>query len=89
MNEQTETRSFTLLDVIATEVTATRSELRGLEAKVAADIRALDAKVTSGFERVERLGHLEARVEGVEAEAQLFRMEFERRVAPLERRRPS
>jgi hypothetical protein len=91
MNEETGTRILVLLDLVATEVAATRIELAanssdicGLQTEVAAtrsDVRALDAKVTSGFERVERrLGHLETRVEDVETEARLFRTEFERRV---------
>jgi hypothetical protein len=92
MNEETGTRILAMLDLVATEVSANSSDIRGLKAEVAAtrsDLRALDAKVTSGFERVERrLGHLETRVEDVETEARLFRTEFERRVAPLERRRP-
>ncbi len=93
MNEETENKMLALLDVISVEVAASRVDIGRLDAKVAsldAGLTSLNTQVISGFERVERrLGHLETRVEDVEIEARLFRKEFERRVAPLERRRKS
>ena len=78
MNDETEARLFTLLDVISVEVAAGRNDIRGLDAKVTE----LDTKV----ERLDRrLGRVETRVEGVETELRLFRHEFERRISPLER----
>jgi hypothetical protein len=86
VNEETENKVLALLDVISVEVAASRVDIGRLDSKVAS----LNAQVTSGFERVERrLGHLETRVADVEIEARLFRKEFERRVAPLERGRKS
>jgi hypothetical protein len=96
MNDETERKILQLLDTLAVEVAAGRNDTRGLDAKVTsldakvtsldAKVTSLDAKVTSGFERVERrLGHLETRVEGIETDLRLFRGEFERRIAPLER----
>ena len=85
MNDETEARLFTLLDVISVEVAAGRNDIRGLDAKVSS----LDAKVTELDTKVERLdrrlGRVETRVEGVETELRLFRHEFERRISPLER----
>ena len=85
MNDETEARLFTLLDVISVEVAAGRNDIRGLDAKVSS----LDAKVTELDTKVDRLdrrlGRVETRVEGVETELRLFRHEFERRISPLER----
>ncbi len=90
MNEDTGTRILKLLDVLSVNVAQghaeLRNDIRGLDAKV----NDLDAKIGNGFERVERrLGKLESRIENVETEGREFRKEFERRVAPLERRRKS
>ena len=92
MNDETEARLFTLLDVISVEVAAGRNDIRGLDAKVSsldAKVGSLDAKVSSLDAKVDRLdrrlGRVETRVEGVETELRLFRHEFERRISPLER----
>ncbi len=75
MSEETEAKILALLDVISVEVGASRADIGRRETKV---------------DRVDqRLGRLETRVEGVETEVRTFRLEFERRVAPLERPRKS
>jgi hypothetical protein len=96
MSDETEAKILALLDVIAIEVGADRNDTRALDAKVTSlsvDVAANRAETTElrmemrgGFNRVDRrLGNLETRVEGVETELRLFRGEFERRIAPLER----
>jgi hypothetical protein len=75
MEYEAQAKMLQLLDVIAIEVAANRSETAGLR-----------VEMHLGLNRVEhRLGNLEARVEGVETELRSFRGEFERRIAPLER----
>ena len=99
MDNEAQARILQLLDVISVEVAAGRNDTRRLEAKVTgldakvtgldAKVTGLDAKVTGLDAKVDRLerrlGRVETRVEGVETELRLFRHEFERRIAPLER----
>jgi archaellum component FlaC len=99
MNDETGRKILQLLDVLSVEVAAGRNDIRGLDAKVTgldakvtgldAKVAGLDAKVTGLEAKVDRLdrrlGRVETRVEGVETELRLFRHEFERRIAPLER----
>jgi RimJ/RimL family protein N-acetyltransferase len=72
-----------------TKVASLDTKVTSLDTKVTS----LDTKVTSletRFDRVDqRLGRIETRVEGLETEVRTFRLEFERRVAPRERRRKS
>jgi trimeric autotransporter adhesin len=96
MNDETGTKILKLLDVISIEVAAGRNDIRSIDAKVTsldAKVTSLDAKVTSLDAKVERIDYrlcrVETRVEDVETGLRSFRQEFERRVAPLERRRPT
>jgi hypothetical protein len=64
-----------LLDVIAVEVAANRT-----------DTAELRAEMRSGFNRVDRrLGNLENRVGDLETQLRSFRGEFDRRITALER----
>jgi len=64
-----------LLDVIAVEVAANRT-----------DTAELRAEMRTGFNRVDRrLGNLENRVGDLETQLRSFRGEFDRRITALER----
>jgi hypothetical protein len=97
VEEGMQAKILQLLDLIAVEVAANRTETAKLGADLRAELRGeastlrngtaeLRAEMRHGFGRVERrLGNLETRVEGIETELRSFRGEFERRIAPLER----
>ena len=75
MEDEALAKILQLLDVIAVEVAASRT-----------DTSELRDELRAGFSRVERrLGNIEIRVETLETDLRSFRGEFERRIAPLER----
>ena len=74
MEDEARATILQILDVISVEVAANRNETSELRSEMRA-----------GFGRVERRLGIEGRVETVETELRLFRGDFERRIAPLER----
>ncbi len=97
MADGTQEKILKLLDTIALEVGALRTEMRSeigtlgseigtLRNEMRTEIGTLRTKMREGFERVgRRLGNVETRVENIETEQRSFRREFERRIAPLGR----
>ena len=97
MSDETQHKILQLLDVISVEVAATRQETAANSRAIVSmrdETGELRTEMRSGFARVDRrLGNVETRLERVETESAAtradlrdFRQEFERRVAPLERR---
>jgi hypothetical protein len=85
MENEVQAKIFRLLDIISVEVSANRVETSELRGELRSETSKLRDEMRSGFGRVDRrLGHLETRVENVETELRSFRLEFERRIAPLE-----
>ena len=80
---------------LRSETSSLRSETSSLRAELRNETSSIREEMRSGFARVERrLGNLEIRVEDLETgvgtvttELRAFRGEFERRIAPLERKR--
>jgi hypothetical protein len=103
MEDEAQVKILQLLDVISVEVAANRADTAALGTELRAELHGeigglhgeiggLRQEMRSGFDRVDRrLGHLENRIENLEAgvsgvgsELRDFRGEFERRIAPLE-----
>ena len=93
MEDAAQEKILRLLDVISVEVAANRNETAELRTEIRHEAGAFRKEMRTGFQQVDRrLGNLETRVENLEAEVQtvkvdlrLFRGEFDRRIAPLER----
>ncbi len=89
MADESQERIFALLDLLSVEVAQGRKDVAEFRIEIRQELRneigSLRNEVRSGFERIDRrFGRLETRVEGVENEQRSFRLEFERRIAPLE-----
>jgi hypothetical protein len=87
--DESQEKILKLLDTLALEIGALRTEMRSeigtLRTDMSSEIGTLRTEMCEGFERVERrLGNVETRVGNIEAEQRSFRREFERRIAPLE-----